>query len=114
MYPKRKEKLYINTLMEDPAIPYPSYYVLSGSLAKNEMLHDALICVHTLAFEHHRHPKHFDELFNTFTINAFAIFKERYVVGFFGQKMMYLESNGWKALPATAEVFRLENWLVYR
>jgi hypothetical protein len=26
--------------------------------------------------------------------------------------MMYLESNGWKGMPATADIFKMENWLV--
>ena len=42
----------------------------------------------------------------------FPIYKEKYIVGYFGQKLMYLESHGWKSMPATEEIFKMENWLV--
>ncbi len=111
MYQKKKEKLYITDLVEDPAYAYPAYYTLSSSLAKNEMLHSALIALHSYDFRFYAHPKSFDALFETLESGAFAIYKEKYIVGFFGGKMMYLESHGWKAMPATREVFDLGQWL---
>jgi len=47
-----------------------------------------------------------------FDSGTFPIYKEKYIVGYFGNKMMYLESYGWKGMPATADIFKLENWLV--
>jgi hypothetical protein len=112
MYQKQKEKLYITSLTDDPAITYPAYYTLSASMAHNEMLHDAIIALHTLTFDFYRHPKDFDEIFSMFSLGMFPLYKEKYVVGYFGQKMMYLESHGWKSMPATSDVFKLENWLI--
>jgi hypothetical protein len=43
---------------------------------------------------------------------GFPLYKEKYIVGYFGNKMMFLESNGWKGLPCTADVFEVGNWLV--
>jgi len=111
MYQK-KEKLYIRDLVPDPAISYPGYYILSASMAKNELLHTALIALHTLEFTFYQTPKSFDDLFAMLQSGLFPIYKERYIVGYFGGKMMYLESHGWKALPATEPLFQLENWLV--
>ena len=41
MYQKKKERLYICEIMDNPAVPYPSYYVLSTAMFKNEMLQTA-------------------------------------------------------------------------
>jgi len=51
MFNKKKERLYVTELVEDPSVSYPAYYVLSNSMLKNEMLHYALIVLHTLDFE---------------------------------------------------------------
>ena len=112
MYPKKKEKLYLTDIMDDPAIAYPAYYVLSGSLAKNEMLHDALIALHRYELSHYHVPKTYDDIFASFRRGSFPLYKEKYVVGYFGGRMMYLESHGWKGMPVTEEVFVLENWRV--
>ncbi len=112
MYQKKKTKLYISEIMEDPTITYPAYYLLSSSMADNEMLHGALTSVHMLDFSYYETPKSFDDIFKMFDSGTFPLYKEKYIVGYFGQKMMYLESNGWRGMPATREVFNLENWLV--
>jgi hypothetical protein len=112
MYQKKKEKLYITDLLDDPAISYPAYYLLSTSMAKNEMLHTALAALHSYDFSHYTLPKNFDDIFTMFHSGTFPIYKEKYLVGYFGNRMMYLESHGWKGLPATADIFKLENWLV--
>jgi len=26
--------------------------------------------------------------------------------------MMYLQSNGWKAMPANEDIFKMESWLI--
>jgi hypothetical protein len=112
MYYKKKEKLYLSEIMEDPAITYPAYYILSQSMAKNEMLHSALISLHMYDFSYYHIPKNFDEIFKICDSGTFPIYKEKYIIGYFGNKMMYLESYGWKAMPVTKELFILSNWLV--
>jgi len=112
MYQKRKERLYITTLLDDPAVTYPAYYLLSGSMANNEMLHSALIALHSFDFSYYEMPKTYEDIFAMFHSGTYPIYKERYIVGYFGNKMMFLESNGWKAMPATRDIFTLENWLV--
>ncbi len=57
MYQKKKERLYISELLDDPSVTYPSYYALSTS-------------------------------------------------------MMYLDVSGWKGMPCTEDIFKLENWTV--
>ncbi len=112
MYPKKKEKLYLTDLMDDPAIAYPAYYVLSTSMSKNEMLHDALIALHRYEMTQYEVPQKYEEIFASLRQGSFPIYKEKYVVGYFGGRMMYLESHGWKSMPVTEDVFVLENWRV--
>ncbi len=112
MYGKKKERLYVYDLVEEPAITYPMYYAVSHALLENEMFHDALIAVHMVDFAHYALPKKASDIFATLGAGGFVIYKEQYVVGFFGGKLMYLESSGWKGLPATEALFMLENWLV--
>jgi hypothetical protein len=112
MYHKKKEKLYISDLIESPAVAYPAYYILSMSMMKNEMLHSALISLHSYDFSYYETARTFDDIFSMFHSGTFPIYKEKYLVGYFGGKMMYLESYGWKSLPANEEIFKVENWLV--
>ena len=112
MYQKKKEKLFVYELIEDPAVSFPSYYVLSTSMAKNEMLRESIMALHSFDFSYYDTPKTFDDIFSMFSSGTFPIYKEKYIVGYFGNKMMYLESNGWKGMPATADIFKLENWLI--
>ncbi len=112
MYNKKKERLYISELMDDPAVTYPAYYVLSVSMHQNEILHDALIALHNFDFSYYEVARSFEDIFAMFSSGTFPIYKEKYIVGYFANKMMYLESHGWKAMPATEDVFKLENWLV--
>lgn len=109
---KQKTKLYLSDLIDNPAVTYPSYYLLSKSTANNEMLHDALIALHTYDWTHYAVPQSHDQIFRSLHRGSFAIYREKYVVGYFGGKLMYLESYGWKSMPVTEEVFLLENWLV--
>lgn len=112
MYQKKKEKLYINEIVSDPIIHYPSYYVLSASMHHNEYLHTALISLHTCDFQHYEIPNSFNKIFENLSNGCFPIYKEQYVIGYFGGKMMYLESNGWRAMPVNADIFKLEHWLI--
>lgn len=113
MYQKKKEKLYISELLDNPAVVYPAYYVLSPSMYKNEMLHSALMALHSFDFSYYETAKSFDDIFTMLHSGTFPIYKEKYIVGYFGNKMMYLESNGWKGLPSTEDIFKIENWLVF-
>ena len=113
MYNKQKEKLFISTLLDDPAVSYPAYYLLSYSTHKNEMLHSALIALHSYDFSYYEHPKTFDDIFAMFQSGTFPIYKEKYIIGYYGNKMMYLESNGWKSMPSTEDIFKIEHWLVH-
>ncbi|HIP47258.1 MAG TPA: hypothetical protein EYG95_06845 [Campylobacterales bacterium] len=112
MYGKKKEKLYVYDLVENPAITYPMYYSVSGALCENDMFHDALIALHMVDFQNFLVPSQGAEIFATLRAGGFVIYKEQYVVGFFGGKLMYLESSGWKGLQATEDIFVMENWLV--
>ncbi len=113
MYKKKKERLYICDLLDNPAVTYPSYYLLSMSMYKNEMLQSAIISLHSFDFYHYETAKTYEDIFAMFQSASFPIYKEKYIVGYFGNKMMYLESNGWKGMPATEDIFKLENWLVF-
>ena len=112
MYLPKKEKLYISDLIQDPAVAYPAYYTLSLSLYQNEMLRAALTALHSFDFLHYKKAKNHDDIFALLHSGGFVIYKEKYIVGYFANKMMYLESSGWKGMPATQEIFMLENWLI--
>ena len=112
MFNAKKERLYISDLLDNPAITYPSYYVLSSSSAKNEFLQSAIISLHSFDFSNHHTPKDYKEIFDTFNYGGFAIYKENYIVGFFGNKMMHLESNGWSKMVVNVDIFVMDNWLV--
>ncbi|MCH9814109.1 MAG: hypothetical protein K0U47_09230 [Epsilonproteobacteria bacterium] len=112
MYQKRKERLYITDIMEDPPISYPMYYTLSTALKDNEMLHESLFAIHLSEFERYETPLNSVALFNALASGVFPIYKEQYVVGSFGGKLMYLEASGWKSLGVTEGIFDMHNWLV--
>ena len=112
MYKNKKERLYISELLEDPSVTYPSYYALSPKMMKSEMLHYALIVLHSLDFEHYEHPTSYEDIFAMFSGGMYPIYKEMHVVGYFGGKMMYLDASGWKGMPCTQDVFKMENWMV--
>jgi hypothetical protein len=114
MYSKKKTRLYISSLVENPTLSYPSYYLLSQSMHDNEMLHDALIALHCASFDCYTTPTSYDQLFCMLYGRGFPIFKEHYVVGYFGGKLFYLEPNGWRAMAVTEDIFVMEHWLIYR
>ena len=112
MYGKKKERLYVYDIVKDPAVTYPMYYNVSKALHEDEVFHDALRAVHMCDFSYYAPAVSGEEIFSTIHGAGFAIYKEQYVVGYFGGKLMYLESAGWKGLQATEEIFKMENWLV--
>jgi len=62
--------------------------------------------------EHYEHPNSYEDIFAMFLGGMYPIYKEMYVVGYFGGKMMYLDTGGWKGMPCTEDVFKMENWMV--
>jgi hypothetical protein len=109
---QKKEKLYIKDLVNSPTLTYPYYYTLSHQLKESELLQDAIISLHSHNFNYYKHPTDHEEIFYKLASGSFAIYKEHYIVGHFGGKLMYLESNGWRAMPLTKEVFVLSYWLL--
>ena len=109
---KSKERLYISDIIDEPIITYPAYYLLSKSLINNELIHYALEAIHKYEFSQYRTPKDYQEIFNILNARDFVIYKEKYVIGYFGGRIMYLESYGWKSMNATEDVFEMENWLI--
>lgn len=109
---KKKEKLLITSLVEDPLIGYPPHYQLSHKLMKDEMLHESLKAIHTLEFDPYRHPESDETLFHAYKCGLYPIYKERYVTVYFGNKVMYLQMQGWKTLPVNEDIFKMENWLI--
>jgi hypothetical protein len=81
-------------------------------MLNNEMLHTAIVALHSFDFKEYKTPKTHEDIFKMFQSGIFPIYKEKYIVGYFGNRMMFLESNGWKGVPATADIFKLENWLI--
>jgi len=112
VYRSKKERLYVRDLIPEPALTYPAYYLLSQTLLKNENLQQAIIDLHSYSLENYTKPSNFEDIFNSINCGYYLIFKEAYIVGYMGGKLMYLESAGWKKLPATKDIFKLENWLI--
>ena len=111
---KKKERLCVSDLLDDPVVTWPARYLLSRSMHANEALRMALTAVHMIDFEHYRFPENAGEIFAMLQAGEFPIFKEHYIIGSFGGRLMYLESNGWKSLPMTEDAFEMEHWLIYR
>ena len=110
---KKKERLYIIDIMDEPIVTYPAYYLLSKSMHTNEMLHASLEAIHQVNFEFYHQPKNYEDIFSLLHAGQFPIYKEHYAIGYFGGRVMYLESYGWKSMPITKEAFDMENWLVF-
>ena len=111
MFGQKKERLLVSDLLPDPAMTYPTYYSVSKSLHQDEILHDALIAIHSYNLKHYEKLDQAKDIFAVISRGGFAIYKEQYVVGFYGGKLMYLEPSGWKGLQATEDIFDMENWL---
>jgi len=110
---KKKERLYIQDILDNPTFSFPAYYTLTKTMIENEMLLDTLCAIHSYDFNHFKVPVQHDEIFRSLEAGVFVIYKEKYAVGYFGGKLMYLESNGWKSFNLTKDVFDLQNWLTY-
>ncbi len=108
----KKSRLYLHELLEDPVVSYPAWYLLSPRLHRNENLHETLRAIHSLNFTSYRHPENPEEIFAAFRAGGFPIYFERYAAGYFGGKVMVLESGGWKSMPVNEESFGMQNWLI--
>jgi len=108
----KKERLYLYDLLDDPVISYPAWYLLSPKLHRDENLRESLKAVHSLEFSPYTHPENFDELFAAYAAGLYPIFREKYITGYFGGRVMFLESAGWKAMPMNRETIELEQWLI--
>ncbi len=108
----KKRRLYLYEIVEEPILSYPAWYILSTALAKDENLQESLRAIHTMNFEAYHYPRVSSEIFTTLQSGCYPIYKEHYVVGYFGGKVMYLESSGWKKMPLSKESFDMQNWLV--
>jgi len=109
----KKERLYISDIIDDAVVTYPSYYLLSRSMHGNELLHGALEAIHKMEFSFYREAENYEEIFAMMRSGQFPVYKERYAVGYFGGRVMYLETNGWKSMPMTEDAFKMENWLIF-
>ena len=109
---KKKERLYISDIIENPPITYPMYYVVSSFLKDDEMLHAALFAIHLNEFDNHKIPDNISEVFSSLSCGTYPIYKEQYVVGEFAGRLMYLESAGWRSMVVTKDVFEVNNWLI--
>lgn len=112
MYKKKKQRLYISEIIEDPPISYPMYYMVNEALKDSQMLHESLYAIHLSEFDKYEIPLDVSALFASLNNGVFPIYKEQYVVAEFGGKLMYLECAGWKSLYVTKDIFDMDNWLI--
>ncbi|WP_456432524.1 hypothetical protein [Nitratifractor sp.] len=108
----KKERLYLYELLEDPAVSYPAWYLLSPRLHRDENLRETLRAIHSTTFTPYHHPETLSELFDAFHSGIYPIYKESYAAGEFGGRVMLLEGKGWKSLPFGEEACKPENWLI--
>jgi hypothetical protein len=66
MHTKKKERLFITDLLTDPAVTYPAYYLLSPSMARNEMLLSSLEALHSFDFNYYTAPQTHADIFAMF------------------------------------------------
>ncbi|WP_456393208.1 hypothetical protein [Nitratifractor sp.] len=108
----KKERLYLYDFLEEPVVNYPAWYLLSPKLCRDENLRETLRAIHRMEFSAYAAPRSFEELFSAFRSGLYPIYRERYAAGYFGRRVMLLESGGWKSLPLSEEASILENWLI--
>ncbi len=108
----KKERLYLYDFLEEPVVNYPAWYLLSPKLYRDENLRESLRAIHRMEFSPYSCPRSFDELFAAFRSGLYPIYRERYAAGYFGGRVMLLESGGWKSLPLSEEAIVLGNWLI--
>ncbi|WP_457607137.1 hypothetical protein [Nitratifractor sp.] len=108
----KKERLYLHELLDDPVVSYPAWYLLSPKLHRDENLRESIRALHSLRFEPYTPPDSPADLFAAFRAGLYPIYRERYVAGYFGGRVMLLESGGWKSLPLSEEAMAMESWLI--
>ncbi len=108
----KKERLYIHTLIDDPVLTYPAYYLLSAYQHTNETLKSTIIALHSGELDSYTTPSDYKEIFSVLGRGEFALFKENYIIGHFGNRLMYLASDGWHGMSVTEDTFEMENWRI--
>ena len=108
----KKLRLYLHELLEDPVVTYPAWYLLSPRLHRDENLRETLRSIHRMDFSAYAHPAEPSEIFSTLRAGTYPVYLEKYAVGYFGGRVMYLESGGWKSMPLSEEAFDMHNWLL--
>jgi hypothetical protein len=76
------------------------------------MLQESIIAVGSLNFHNYTIPKDYHQIFKAIDCGVYPIYKQKYILSQFGGKLMYLEPNGWRAMPLMIDSFVMENWLV--
>lgn len=108
----KKLRLYLHELLDDPVVSYPAWYLLSPKLHRDENLRETLRKIHAMEFDSLAHPAEPSEIFSALRRRSYPIYLEKYAVGYFGGRVMYLESGGWKSMPLSEEAFEMANWLL--
>ena len=108
----KKLRLYLHELLDDPVVTYPAWYLLSPKLHRDENLRETLRNIHRMDFSAYAHPRDPSEIFTVMRGGDYPIYLEKYAVGYFGGRVMYLESGGWKSMPLSEEAFDMSNWLL--
>ena len=109
---RKKERLYVREIVDEPFLTYPTYYKVSYSLRENDIFISTLTDLHLLRFDMYKTPRDGFDIFDSLMSGSFAIYKENYCVGYFGTKLMYLEPSGWKSMRLTKDVFNMNEWLI--
>jgi len=109
---RKKERLYLYELLDDPVVGYPAWYLLSPKLHRDENLREALRALHGMDFASYAPPADAAELFATFRGGLYAIYRERNVAALFGGRVMLLEGKGWQSLAFSEESCAMEQWLI--
>lgn len=76
------------------------------------MLHSALFAIHLGEYDNYEQPANAGKIFTAIRSGVFPLYKEQYIVSQFCGRLMQLESNGWKSLQVTEDVFDMNQWLI--
>ncbi len=106
----KKSRLYLYDITEDAIITYPAWYLVSDRYRSDELFLDTLRVLHESRLDEYPHPKSYDELLSSLKSGFYPIFKDNYLTAMITSKVYYLQSNGWKSLPVTEDIFDLMSW----
>ena len=106
----KKSRLYLYDITQNALVTYPAWYLVSDKYKKDESFIDTLKILHESKTDEYPHPNSYDELLSCFKSGQYLIFKDNYLTAMMASKVYYLQSNGWKALPVTEDIFDLMHW----